>query len=186
VLRRRFALSCQRPSVSPQVRPSALPTGGHVFSPLVAMSSPHGVGFRDLVYGLIAAMPSQIRAPSGRGGTAAKRSVPTLRPKELAVMEGSLSRRRGMESPVIHACALGSSRWCLARDGTSLAARRSALSHAVAPQLGDLRVDSPGEVGVSVAGLGHHDAGVLPGLEQERDVGAPQGVCRKSVRQRTV
>lgn len=37
---------CQWPSVSPQVRPSVLPTGGHVFSPLVAMSSPHDVGFR--------------------------------------------------------------------------------------------------------------------------------------------
>ena len=32
---------CQWPSVSPQVRPSVLPTGGHLFSPLVAMSSPH-------------------------------------------------------------------------------------------------------------------------------------------------
>ena len=39
-------LVCQRPSVSPQVRPSVLPTGGHVFSPLVAMSSPHDVGVR--------------------------------------------------------------------------------------------------------------------------------------------
>ncbi len=37
-----IALSvCQWPSVSPQVRPSVLPTGGHLFSPLVAMSSPH-------------------------------------------------------------------------------------------------------------------------------------------------
>ena len=34
-------VGCQWPSVSPQVRPSVLPTGGHVFSPLVAMSSPH-------------------------------------------------------------------------------------------------------------------------------------------------
>ena len=31
---------CQRPSVSPQRRPSILPTGGHVFSPLVAIGSP--------------------------------------------------------------------------------------------------------------------------------------------------
>ena len=35
---------CQWPSVSPRVRPSVLPTGGHVFSPLVAMGSPHDVG----------------------------------------------------------------------------------------------------------------------------------------------
>jgi hypothetical protein len=34
------ALGCQRPSVSPQWRPSDLPTGGHVFSPLVAIGSP--------------------------------------------------------------------------------------------------------------------------------------------------
>ena len=34
-------LTCQWPSVSPQLRPSVLPTGGHLFSPLVAMSSPH-------------------------------------------------------------------------------------------------------------------------------------------------
>jgi hypothetical protein len=33
--------NCQWPSVSPQVRPSVLPTGGHLFSPLVAMGSPH-------------------------------------------------------------------------------------------------------------------------------------------------
>jgi hypothetical protein len=32
---------CQWPSVSPQLRPSVLPTGGHPFSPLVAMGSPH-------------------------------------------------------------------------------------------------------------------------------------------------
>jgi hypothetical protein len=31
---------CQRPSVSPQGRPSVLPSGGHVFSPLVAIGSP--------------------------------------------------------------------------------------------------------------------------------------------------
>lgn len=31
---------CQRPSVSPQGRPSVLPNGGHVFSPLVAIGSP--------------------------------------------------------------------------------------------------------------------------------------------------
>ena len=31
---------CQRPSVSPQRRPSDLPSGGHVFSPLVAIGSP--------------------------------------------------------------------------------------------------------------------------------------------------
>jgi TIR domain len=38
--------ACQRPSVSPQLRPSVLPTGGHVFSPLVAIGSPHYVGAR--------------------------------------------------------------------------------------------------------------------------------------------
>jgi hypothetical protein len=32
--------ACQRPSVSPQRRPANLPTGGHVFSPLVAIGSP--------------------------------------------------------------------------------------------------------------------------------------------------
>jgi hypothetical protein len=32
---------CQWPSVSPQVWPSVLPNRGHLFSPLVAMSSPH-------------------------------------------------------------------------------------------------------------------------------------------------
>ncbi|MGA2930421.1 MAG: hypothetical protein ABSG43_31455, partial [Solirubrobacteraceae bacterium] len=31
---------CQWPSVSPQVRPSVLPTGGHLFSLLVAMVLP--------------------------------------------------------------------------------------------------------------------------------------------------
>ncbi len=31
---------CQRPSVSPQLRPSVLPSGGHVVSPLVAIGSP--------------------------------------------------------------------------------------------------------------------------------------------------
>jgi hypothetical protein len=31
---------CQRPSVSPQPRPSLLPTGGHFFSPLVATNLP--------------------------------------------------------------------------------------------------------------------------------------------------
>jgi hypothetical protein len=31
---------CQWPSVSPQLRPSFLPTGGHVFSPLVATNLP--------------------------------------------------------------------------------------------------------------------------------------------------
>ena len=31
---------CQRPSVSPHGRPSVLPDGGHVFSPLVAIGSP--------------------------------------------------------------------------------------------------------------------------------------------------
>ena len=31
----------QRPSVSPQSRPSVLPSGGHLFSPLVAIGSPH-------------------------------------------------------------------------------------------------------------------------------------------------
>ena len=35
---------CQRPSVSPQPRPSVLPAGGRVFSPLVAIGSPHCVG----------------------------------------------------------------------------------------------------------------------------------------------
>jgi len=35
---------CQRPSVSPHPRPSFLPSGGHVFSPLVAIFSPHHVG----------------------------------------------------------------------------------------------------------------------------------------------
>ncbi len=34
---------CQRPSVSPHGRTSVLPGGGHPFSPLVAMSSPHDV-----------------------------------------------------------------------------------------------------------------------------------------------
>jgi Homeodomain-like domain len=34
------------PSVSPQLRPSVLPTGGRVFSPLVAIGSPHCVGAR--------------------------------------------------------------------------------------------------------------------------------------------
>lgn len=33
-------LGCQRPSVSPRGRPSVLPNGGHVFSPLVAIGSP--------------------------------------------------------------------------------------------------------------------------------------------------
>jgi hypothetical protein len=37
---------CQWPSVSPRGWPSVLPVGGHVFSPLVAMGSPHGVGLR--------------------------------------------------------------------------------------------------------------------------------------------
>jgi hypothetical protein len=36
----RVGLRCQRPSVSPQRRPSNLPTGGHVLSPLVAIGSP--------------------------------------------------------------------------------------------------------------------------------------------------
>lgn len=40
---------CQRPSVSPQLRPSVLPTGGHVFSPLVAIGSPHYVGCAAVV-----------------------------------------------------------------------------------------------------------------------------------------
>jgi hypothetical protein len=31
---------CQWPSVSPQLRPSVLPTGGHVFSPLAATNLP--------------------------------------------------------------------------------------------------------------------------------------------------
>ena len=38
------AVYAQRPSVSPQPRPSFLPTGGHVFSPLVAIESPHHQG----------------------------------------------------------------------------------------------------------------------------------------------
>jgi hypothetical protein len=39
------ARGCQWPSVSPHVRPSVFPTGGHLFSPLAAMGSPHDVGF---------------------------------------------------------------------------------------------------------------------------------------------
>jgi hypothetical protein len=35
---------CQRPSVSPHPRPSFLPAGGHGFSPLVAIESPHHRG----------------------------------------------------------------------------------------------------------------------------------------------
>jgi hypothetical protein len=38
---------CQRPSVSPHPRPSFLPGGGHDFSPLVAIFSPHHVGARS-------------------------------------------------------------------------------------------------------------------------------------------
>ena len=40
-------LDCQWPSVSPHPRPSFLPTGGHVFSPLVATNLPtdQGVGW---------------------------------------------------------------------------------------------------------------------------------------------
>ena len=38
-------LICQWPSVSPHARPSVFPTGGHLFSPLAAMGSPHDVGF---------------------------------------------------------------------------------------------------------------------------------------------
>lgn len=45
----RIAFVCQRPSVSPQLRPSVLPTGGHVFSPLVAIGSPHYVGCAAVV-----------------------------------------------------------------------------------------------------------------------------------------
>ena len=37
-------LGCQWPSVSPQLRPSVLPMGGRLFSPLVAISSPHPWG----------------------------------------------------------------------------------------------------------------------------------------------
>jgi hypothetical protein len=33
-------LGCQWPSVSPQLRPSDLPSGGHVVSPLVAIGCP--------------------------------------------------------------------------------------------------------------------------------------------------
>jgi hypothetical protein len=40
---------CQWPSVSPQVRPCFLPSRGHVFSPLVAIFSPHHVGCRALL-----------------------------------------------------------------------------------------------------------------------------------------
>jgi len=39
---------CQWPSSSPHWRPSVLPGGGHVFSPLVATSSPRGVGVRGV------------------------------------------------------------------------------------------------------------------------------------------
>jgi hypothetical protein len=39
-LQRRPRGWCQWPSVSPQLRPSVLPTGGHVGSPLVAIGSP--------------------------------------------------------------------------------------------------------------------------------------------------
>ncbi len=43
------APGCQWPSSSPHWRPSVLPGGGHVFSPLVATSSPRGVwGFRGV------------------------------------------------------------------------------------------------------------------------------------------
>jgi hypothetical protein len=35
---------CQRSSASPQGRPSVLPGGGHEFSPLVAIGSPHRCG----------------------------------------------------------------------------------------------------------------------------------------------
>jgi hypothetical protein len=34
-------IRCQWPSVSPQWRPSGLPTGGHPFSPLAAVEIPH-------------------------------------------------------------------------------------------------------------------------------------------------
>ena len=37
---------CQRPSVSPHLRPSFLPAGGHGFSPLAAIETPHLVGCR--------------------------------------------------------------------------------------------------------------------------------------------
>jgi hypothetical protein len=40
IAQRTLAPGCQWPSVSPQLRPSVLPTGGHVFSPLVATNLP--------------------------------------------------------------------------------------------------------------------------------------------------
>ena len=40
----RTSSRCQWPSVSPQLRPSELPIGGHLFSPLVAIRSPHPWG----------------------------------------------------------------------------------------------------------------------------------------------
>ncbi len=40
---------CQRPSVSPHFRPSVLPAGGHVFSPLAATGSPRRGGCRAVV-----------------------------------------------------------------------------------------------------------------------------------------
>jgi len=41
--------ACQRPSVSPHSRPSFLPTGGHHFSPLAAIESPHHQGWSRVV-----------------------------------------------------------------------------------------------------------------------------------------
>jgi hypothetical protein len=56
---------CQRPSGSPQLRPSVLPTGGHLFSSPAAIGSPRDVGSRP-----IAAEPSGARGGAGVPGIA--------------------------------------------------------------------------------------------------------------------
>ena len=44
VIERGLSPACQRPSISPRLRPSFLPIRGHDFSPLVAIFSPHHMG----------------------------------------------------------------------------------------------------------------------------------------------
>jgi hypothetical protein len=43
-LQEAISRDCQRPSVSPHPRSSHLPTGGHDFSPLAAIRTPHRAG----------------------------------------------------------------------------------------------------------------------------------------------
>jgi len=79
------ACRCQWPSVSPQLRPSDLPTGGHLFSPLAAMISPHGrVGCCVLVQG---------RDPLAAGGLRESVAVGPVGDQDVGVVQEPVDGR---------------------------------------------------------------------------------------------